>query len=183
MKKLAVFAVMGLVLTGAAFAETLVLQDGVTKSYEQNNVVNISGKTSASVSIKGVRIFVPKGKKVQISSGMDGHILITGSSLEGVELFNGQKFIKLSSGKGVSVAPDTLAVTDLSGNVVTKEQTAQQAKKQSSQATKEVKGTKSQASDTQEIVILEISDYVNDVVTQQSSQDIERPYLSPSSAR
>ena len=91
MKKLAVFAVMGLVLTGAAFAETLVLQDGVTKSYEQNNVVNISGKTSASVSIKGVSIFVPKGKDVQVSTGMDGHILIEGSDLEGVELFNGQK--------------------------------------------------------------------------------------------
>ena len=183
MKKLAVFAVMGLLLSGAAFAETLVLQDGITKSYEQSSVVNISGKTSASVSIKGVKIFVPKGKQVQISSGMDGHIIITGSNLEGVELFNGQKLVKLSSGtKGVSVTPNTLAVSDLSGDVAAKEQAGKQAKtnKKEGKTTKGNKETKSQASKpAQEVVFPTTSEYVNEVVSQQTAQDVE--CLSPSS--
>lgn len=187
MKKLAVFAVMGLLLSGAAFAETLVLQDGITKSYEQNSVVNISGKTSASVSIKGVKIFVPKGKQVQISSGMDGHIIITGSNLEGVELFNGQKLVKLSSGtKGVSVTPNTLAVSDLSGNVAAKEQAEKQTGKQAKTNKKEGKATKgnkeikSQATKpAQEVTFPTASEYVNEVVSQQTAQDVE--CLSPAS--
>ncbi len=180
MKKLAVLAVMGLLLSGAAFAETLVLQDGVTKVYNQNDVVKISGKTSASVSIKGVRIFVPKGKDVQISTGMDGHILIEGSDLEGVELFNGQKFVKLSSGtKGVSVAPSTLAVSDLSGKVAEKEKATKQTK--STKQTKENKASNNKATITTEVTFPTVSEYVNEVAAQQTAQDVERPDLSPSS--
>ena len=75
MKKLALFAVVGLFLSVTAFANIVVLQDGRMTSYEPGSNVVIKGKTTSRVLYDGVLITIPRGQKVQISK-KDGQILV-----------------------------------------------------------------------------------------------------------
>ena len=193
MKKLAVFAVLGLFLSTAAFAEAIVLQNGKVTSYAQENIISLSGETSANVSYNGVKIIAPKGKKIQISKSRDGKILVNGTDLEGVELSNGKQFVRLTSqNKNISIVPSTLTVSDVEGNepseaAVVQTRQVKPSKNVNKQEGKAAKSTSARPAQTAQVAqqtvdFPEVSDFVNEVAVQQTAQDVtENPELSPSS--
>jgi len=196
MKKLAVLAVLGLLVSTAAFAEVAVFQDGKTITYEQGTPVMTSGTTPVRVLYDGVQINVPQGQKVLISKAKDGKILVTGTDLKGVEV--GKERI---SSKGLaifSVSPSTMKVDEVKGdisvvNVVEEEQKAQkeakkvqkEAKKETKKETKKEQAQKATSTRTSSAAVQTLdfpvaSEYINEVATQQSAQNTEE-CVSPSS--
>lgn len=185
MKKLAVLAVMGLLVTTAAFAEVAVLQDGKTVTYEQGTPVMTSGATPVRVLYDGVEIYVPQGQKVLISKAKDGKVLVTGTDLKGVEV--GKERVSSKGLAVFSVSPSTMKVDEVKGdisvvNIMEEEQKAQKEAKKAQKATKAAKTEKttkaataktSNATTAQTVDFPTVSEYVNEVVTQQSAQDTE----------
>lgn len=192
MKKLAVLAVMGLLISTAAFAEVVVFQDGKTVTYEQGTPVMTSGATSVRVLYDGVEIYVPKGQKVLISKAKDGKVLVTGTDLTGIEVGK-ERF----SSKGLavfSVSPTTMKVDEVKGDIsvvnITEEenkaQKAQKVQKDTAKTAKAAETTKTAVAKAnnvpaQTVEFPTVSEYVNEVVTQQSAQDTEETCLSQSS--
>jgi len=186
MKKLAVLAVMGLLVSTAAFAEVAVLQDGKTVTYEQGTPVMTSGATPVRVLYDGVQIYVPQGQKVLISKAKDGKILVTGTDLKGVEV--GKDRVSSKGLAVFSVSPSTMKVDEVKGdisvvNIMEEEQKAQkEAKKaqkdakkaQTTEQTSKAATTKANNAAAQTVEFPTVSEYVNEVVTQQSAQDTER---------
>ena len=200
MKKLAVLAVMGLLVSTTAFAEVAVLQDGRTVTYEQGTPVMTSGATPVRVLYDGVEIYVPQGQKVLISKAKDGKVLVTGTDLKGVEVGK-ERF----SSKGLavfSISPATMKVDEIKGDIsvaniaeedlkaqkeAKKAQKAQKAQK-AAKATKAEKTTKvattKAVAPAQTVEFPTASEYVNEVITQQSAQNTEEcmSQSSPSGA-
>ena len=191
MKKLALFAVVGLFLSVTAFANIVVLQDGRMTSYEPGSNVVIKGKTTSRVLYDGVLITIPRGQKVQISK-KDGQILVFGVNLRGVEIAGKQVS---SEGQAMfAVSPETMQVSSIRGNttIVSNEvifdgskNTGNINKVVNKPGTVVVKsGPVSQApvqtQVSEPVVFPEVSEYVNEVVTEQASQDVERPDMSQS---
>ena len=185
MKKLAVLAVMGLLVNTAAFAEVAVLQDGKTVTYEQGTPVMTSGATPVRVLYDGVEIYVPQGQKVLISKAKDGKVLVTGTDLKGVEV--GKERVSSKGLAVFSVSPSTMKVDEVKGdisvvNIMEEEQKAQKEAKKAQKATKAAKTektTKAATAKTNNVTTAQtvdfptVSEYVNEVVTQQSAQDTE----------
>lgn len=195
MKKIAVLAVMGLLVSTAAFAEVAVLQDGKTITYEQGTPVMTSGSTPVRVLYDGVEIYVPQGQKVLISKAKDGKILVTGTDLKGVEV--GKERVSSKGLAVFSVSPSTMKVDEIKGdiavvNIIEEEQRAQkEAKKAQKEAQKAQKSTKTAKATTtkantakvattkannvpaQTVEFPTVSEYVNEVVTQQTAQNVE----------
>lgn len=204
MKRLAVFAVMGLILSTAVFANNVVVfQDGQATVHKPGTEIAINAKTTTRVLYNGVLITVPKGQKVQISkSQKTGKIEIFGINMRGVEVAG-----KQVSSKGqakVSVSPDTREVVGISGNTtivsnevifinknktqnnnkVVNNQTVTQTNIQTVSETpkKATEGSVSAKTQTFEPVVFpSVSEYVNEVAAQQATQDVERPDMSQSS--
>ena len=194
MKKLAVLAVMGLLVSTAAFAEVTVLQDGKTVTYEQGTPVMTSGATPVRVLYDGVEIYVPQGQKVLISKAKDGKILVTGTDLKGVEV--GKERVSSKGLAVFSVSPSTMKVDEIKGdiavvNVAEEENKAQKVQKVQKDIQKTTKAAKTTATKTavakannvpaQTVEFPTVSEYVNEVVTQQTAQDTEETCLSQSS--
>ena len=197
MKKLVVFAVVGLLLSTAAFANVVVFQDGKVTTYKSGSEVAINAKTAARVLYDGVLITIPKGQKVQISRE-DGKIKLFGVNMKGVEIAG-----KQVSSKGqatVSISPETGEVASTSGSttiisndvILTNKNNAQETNEQVVSQTKTQTVTQPQAQTrpavtpaktqtVEPVVFPTVSEYVNEVATQQSSQDVERPDMSQSS--
>jgi len=195
MKKLAVLAVIGLLVPAAAFAEVAVLQDGKSVTYEQGTPVMTSGASPVRVLYDGVEIYVPQGQKVLISKAKDGKILVTGTDLKGVEV--GKERISSKGLAVFSVSPSTMKVDEIKGdiavvNIVEEEQKAQKEAKKATKAEKAVKTektTKAAAAKATTPAPVQLdfpvaSEYVNEVVTQQSAQNTEEcmSQSSPSGA-
>ena len=195
MKKLAVLAVMGLLVSTAAFAEVAVLQEGKTVTYEQGTPVMTSGASPVRVIYDGVEIYVPQGQKVLISKAKDGKVLVTGTDLKGVEV--GKERISTKGLAVFSVSPNTMKVDEVKGdiavvNIVEEEQKAQkEAKKAEKAAAKAGKtaqeGTAKTAKTAATVMTVDFptaSEYVNEVVTQQAAQNTEKclSQSSPSGA-
>lgn len=194
MKKTLIFAVMGMFLSVSAFAGVVVFQDGKTMVYHQGSEVNVDGKTTSRVLYDGILITVPKGQKVKIKgqdSEMGKNIVVSGSNLKGVEIAG-----KNVSSKGqatVSVSLNTLEVKTVKGNTMIEENgvvinsigqgnTNQANKVQKTEKMTNNKQTayvvNTSSSVNESAIFPEISDYVNEVAAQQSTQDVERPTLS-----
>ena len=198
MKKLAVLAVIGLLVPTAVFAEVAVLQDGKSVTYEQGTPVMTSGASPVRVLYDGVEIYVPQGQKVLISKAKDGKVLVTGTDLKGVEV--GKERISSKGLAVFSVSPSTMKVDEIKGdiavvNIVEEEQKAQKEAKKATKATKAEKAVKTEKTTkaaaakatTPAPVQLDFpvaSEYVNEVVTQQSAQNTEEcmSQSSPSGA-
>ena len=201
MKKLAVLAVIGLFVSAAAFAEVIVTQNGKTVTYEQGTPVMTSGDAPAQILYDGVEIKVPQGQKVLISKAKDGKVLITGTDLVGVEV--GKEVIS-SKGLAVFSAAPNAKIDQIKGEItvinVNADQAVQkeaqkaekeaekEAKKEAKEAQKAEKSAKTvtsvkttNAAAVQELDFPVASEYVNEVVSQQTAQDVE--CLSPSSPR
>ena len=188
MKKLILLAVMGLFISATAFAEAVVLQDGKTTSYSQGSSIMVNGKTTTRVLYDGILITVPQGQKVQISKAKDGSILVQGKNIEGVEVAG-----EVLSAKGqvtFSVSPKTQKITNITSvgveNKVQTDANKKQAKKQNKST---VKKDNSKTANTSKPAVTAApvvdfptaSEYVNEVVSQQTAQDVERTETSPSS--
>ena len=112
MKKLALSAVIGLLLSTTAFANVVVFQDGKVTTYKPGTEIAINAKTTARVLYDGVLITIPQGQKVQISKE-EGKIKLFGVNMKGVEIAG-----KQISSKGqatVSVTPSTGEVASVKG--------------------------------------------------------------------
>lgn len=176
MKKLVLSAVIGLFISATALAEVVVLQNGQTTSYEQGTPVTISGEMPARVLYDGVLIVVPQGQKVQISKAKDGSILVTGDNISGVEVA-GEKIF--SKGQATfSVSPNNYKVSKIKYS-----EAAAPAKQKENKPTKVVSQKNSEAkpvaSAPTTVEFPTVSEYVNEVVTQQATIDV----MSPSSPR
>lgn len=201
MKKLAVLAVMGLFVSTAALAEVTVLQDGKTVTYEQGTPVMTSGTSAVSVLYDGVQINVPQGQKVLISKAKDGKVLITGTDLKGVEV--GQERVSCKGLAVFSISPNSNKIEEVTGdisvvNMVAEEQKAlreakaqqEAAKKAQKEAAAKTQKAAKAAKSTVNNTVAQVEDfptaseYVNEVVTQQSAQDTEAclSQYSPSGA-
>ena len=159
MKKLVMFAVMGLVLSATAFAEVMVLQDGKTMSFKDNSQIVVSGKTASRILYNGVLLIIPANIRVSVQR-RDGKVLISGNDMKDVEVVG-----KEISSKGygvVSVDPITKEVVVVEGNVKIKN--AGKGSPQSA-SIEDFPG---------------ISKYLNEVATQQANQDVERQNMSQS---
>lgn len=201
MKKLAVFAVMGLVFATTAFANVVVFQDGQATVHKPGTGITINAKTSTRVLYEGILITIPKGQKVQISKAQKGgKIEIFGVNMKGIEVAGKQ--ISSNGQAKVSVSPETREVASISGNTtivsndvifsgknnvqkVNKVTPKQEAPKVKTQVeTKTQTSTTSTPTKTQTVepvVFPTVSEYVNEIAAQQSTQDVERPDMSQSS--
>ena len=198
MKKLAVFAVIGLLLSTTAFANIVVFQDGKATTYKPGSTIAVNAKTTTRVLYDGVLITIPKGQKVQISREREENgkekVKLFGVNMKGVEVAG-----KQISSKGqatVSISPETGEVAETNGNATivkndviltdnksntqkvnkpvvpqTKTQTAPKAQ------TQQAAPAKTQT--VEPVVFPTVSEYVNEVTAQQSTQDVE--CMSPSS--
>ena len=174
MRKLALFAVMGLLLSTAAIAEVMVLQDGKIMSFREGSQVIVSSKTPARVLYNGVLIIVPAGQKVQVSK-KDGKIWVSGTNMKGVEV-SGQSIS--SNGQAIiAVSPDTMEISSVKGDVsIVKNEVILTHKSKIGTKNKQqtaAKPTQTTVAAATEIASFpEISDYVNEVNAQQSAQDV-----------
>ena len=171
MRKLALFAVMGLLLSTAAIAEVMVLQDGKIMSFREGSQVIVSSKTPARVLYNGVLIIVPAGQKVQVSK-KDDKIWISGTDMKKIEAAG-----KTISSKGyaiIAISPDTLEVLSIKGDVsIVKDEVILPHKANTKVNKKQEAAPKKTSAPVAETVSFpEISDYVNEVTTQQSAQDV-----------
>lgn len=195
MKKLVVSAVVGLLLSTAAFANIVVFQDGKITTYKSGSEIAINAKTAARVLYDGILISIPKGQKVQISRE-DGKIKLFGVNMKGVEVAGKQIS---SKGKAtVSITPDTGEVASKSGSttivsnevILTNKEEAQEVAKPAVSEEKTQTATKAQTQantaapvktqTVEPVVFPTVSEYVNEVAAQQASQDVERPDMSQS---
>lgn len=160
MKKLVMFAVMGLVLSASAFAEVMVLQDGKTMSFKDNSQIVVSGKTASRILYNGVLLIIPANITVSVQR-RDKKVIISGNDMQDVEVFG--KEISSKGYGAVSVDPVTKEIVVLEGDVKIR---------------KAGNGTPRSATIED---FPGISKYLNEVATQQANQDVERATLSQSS--
>lgn len=176
MRKLALFAVMGLLLSTAAIAEVMVLQDGKIMSFREGSQVIVSSKTPARVLYNGVLIIVPAGQKVQVFK-KDDKIWISGTDLKGVDVA-GQS-ISSNGPAIVKVSPDTMEV-NVEGDIsVVKNEVILARKAKTKTNDKQTTTAKPVAPSAKVTSFPEISNYVNEVSAQQTVQDTA--YMSQSS--
>ena len=194
MKKLAVSAVIALFLSTAAFANIVVFQDGKITTYKPGSEVAINAKTTARVLYDGILITVPKGQKVQISKE-NGKIKLFGINMKGVEIAG--KHVSSKGQATVSISPETGEVASIKGSttitsnevILTNKEEVQEGNKPVSNQIKTQTVIKTETQTKQAVtptptqsiepvVFPTVSEYVNEVATQQSTQDVERPSSS-----
>ena len=170
MKKVAIFAVMGLFLSATAFAQIIVLQDGKRMYFPEDSQVVISGKTPAKVLFNKSRmlISVPANQKVQVQK-KNGVILVSGTDMKGVEVAG--KTISSNGHAIVSVSPKTKEVTNLRGDTSISESEVVLASNSNKMNNKQP-AAKNNTAINESTIFPEISEYVNEVVSQQSVQDV-----------
>lgn len=194
MKKIVIFAVLGLFLCGTAFARVVVLQDGKTTILADNSEFTVAGKDHSRVLYDGVLITVPPHKKVKIGK-KDGKIMISGTNLKGVEISG--KSISSKGNTIIYVSPDTMKITTVQGdtsiidngvvnNHLQKNSKTKNSNKDEINRTDNKNSSvesKTSAPAAENIVFPEASEYVNEVAAQQTAQDVENTDLSQSSPR
>lgn len=187
MKKLVIFAVVGLLLSTIAFARIIVLQDGQTKSYsDSRDSIVIDGKTPASVLFDGVLIKVPANKRkvtIKRGEGKEGEINISGRNLKDIDIAG--KKISSNGQATITFSPKTREISVVNGELANNDNAAP---KNAAQKTVKQAATKSTVKSTPATQVVvetvefpEVSDYVNEVTAQQSVQDVED--MSQSSPR
>lgn len=193
MKNTLMFVVLVVFLAITASSQVVVLQDGKTTSYQRGSEVTISGKTTARVLYDGVLITIPKGQKVQVKR-KGNKVFISGNNLKDIEIVG-----RSLSSKGpaiVSVSLDTMKIVDVKGDVFVDENglvmsrisknnkvsktNKTSVKSKTSKMSNQQKADSSISNANDEEAFPEVSDYVNELATEQAAQDIERPDMSQS---
>ena len=183
MKKSVIIIVVGLLLSIAAFARIIVLQDGKTTSYKSEEKVVIDGKTPASILFDGVLIKVPANKKKVTIKKQGEEINISGANLNNIEIAG--KKVTANGQTTVAFSPETKEITVIKGELVNTDTGVTKNTVQKTGQTTSVKSVAKPASVTpvinETVEFPEVSNYVNEVTSQQTVQDVED--LSQSSPR
>jgi len=205
MKKLLMFAVIGLFISTTAFAEIIVLQNGKTTTYRESKegegykAIPVEKNTYARVLYDDVLISIPpQSNKMQIKRE-NQNIRISGANLRDVDVAgekvssNGHVILEVTPKtatsemeirliKGdASVVKDgkTVALSPTKKTAPKKESKKKTAEKPAKTAEKPATAKPAAQTATAEAETFpEISEYVNEVAAQQTSQDVERPDLS-----
>ena len=195
MKKLVVFAVLGLFVSVTAFARVVVLQDGKMMTFADNSEISVSGKHASRVLYDGDLITVPANQKVKVEK-KEGKIIVTGTNLKGIEIAG--KSISSNGQAAIAVAPETMEISTISGDIAivsnevifkgdSKMQNTVKVNKTTNTNNQQVAKTenaKVSVPATETVVFPEVSEYVNEVAAQQSAQDvIDTSDLSKSAPR
>lgn len=166
MKQLVISTVIGLLLSTTVFAQITVLQDGKKMFFKEDAQIIVSGKTPATVLFNGVIINVPAGQKVQIQK-KDGNIWISGTNMKEVEAAG--KKISSNGHAIVAISPDTKKVTSVRGDINIARDEVVLARDNSRLNNKRAVN---ETISNESISFPEVSEYVNEVVSQQSVQDV-----------
>ena len=183
MKKVIMIAV-AVMLSVSAFAQVKVSQGGIVTTYEKGATINIDSKYVTEVTYGNVSISIPKGKKVTISQNKAGNIIVSGYDLSGVKILGKEVQAEEGSVYVVNPATKTVVKTPVAQVVANNQQNTANKSVQQNRNNPQTQQNNNQ--NHQETALednfQDVSDYVNEVNSQQAVEDVEKQ-LSPSSPR
>ena len=188
MKRAFIFAVLSLFFSIATFSQIIVYQGGKEpKVYPQKSKIVISGKETTRVLYDGVLIIIPKGQKRQVSIKQEGReVVISGTNLKSIEAVG--KSFSSNGNATVYISLDVMKITKVKGNAFIDqngyiENRLNKNRQMNNKKQSFDEDLKAVSDFDNEEDFPQTSDYVNDVASQQTAQDVEMSDLSTSSPR
>ena len=171
MKKVIMFAA-AIMFSVAAFAQVTVTQGKTVTNYEKGATITVDSKEVTEVKYGNVSISIPKGKKVVISQNKAGNIIISGYDLAGVKIMGREVQADEAAVYVVDPTTKTITKTPIIQTSVNNNKNTVIKNTQQNRNNQQNQNIQNNQENAVEDNFQDISDYVNEVSSQQAVEDI-----------